>query len=191
MGTRPGQRRDSSPARSILGALVAVVLGAAVYDASGIVPAVRAAESTEALLLYTGSVNGFLDQCGCARFPLGGFDRRASYVASLRRAKPRATPVLLDVGNFSDTPGAAGEVKTRAIVEAMNMLGYAVSGVGERDLAAGSEIFRDVTKHAKFPFVSTNLIRERSKKPWLPQRVMLRAGGLRIGVLAVTRYNPS
>lgn len=149
-----------------------------------------AARGPEVLIHVTGGVQGFLDQCGCARYPLGGFDRRAGHLTASLRDHPRASRILVDAGNFSDAPGPGGDVRTRAIVEAMNKLGYAASAVGERDLAGGAEKFRALTAHARFPFVSTNLVRESSRKHWLPPSVILRAGALRIGILAVTRYNP-
>jgi hypothetical protein len=144
-----------------------------------------------ATILFTGSVHGFLDQCGCARFPLGGVDRRSGYIRSYQRSHADTDVVLLDTGNFFDTPGAAGDVKSRALVEAMNRLGYVASGVGERDLLLGIAHFRDVTSEAAFPFVSANLVRRETGRTWLPPATVVSAGGLRIAVLGVTRYNPT
>ena len=41
----------------------------------------------------------------------------------------------LDVGNLFDNPTPTGKMRTRALIEGMNDLGYAAANVGERDLA--------------------------------------------------------
>ncbi len=150
-----------------------------------------ASSAPDGILLFTGAVNGYLDQCGCARFPLGGLDRRASLAARLRAAYPKSALVWLDGGNFFDTPGPGGEVKTRALVEAMGRLGCVVSGVGERDLLMGVPTFLELTKDAAFPLISTNLVRRSTGEPWLSPGTVVLVDGMRVAVLAVTRENPS
>ncbi len=144
----------------------------------------------QALLFFTGAGMGYLDQCGCARFPLGGLDRRASFLAQARKHWPGRPSVLLEVGNFAETPGPSGVVKTKGIVEAMNRLGYAASGVGERELLAGEEFFRQMASEANFPFVASNLVREKDRSSWISPNALVQAGGLKVLVLAVTRHNP-
>ncbi|RMF73306.1 MAG: hypothetical protein D6738_09010, partial [Acidobacteria bacterium] len=151
----------------------------------------RAAESPDAIILFTGAVNGYLDQCGCARFPLGGLDRRVALGKALTSVHPEARLIWLDAGNFSDTPGPAGEVKTRGLVEAMSRMGYAAVGVGERDLLMGVESFTALTGEATFPLIGTNLVRRSTGEPWLSPGTVVRADGLRIAVLSVTRENPA
>jgi 2',3'-cyclic-nucleotide 2'-phosphodiesterase (5'-nucleotidase family) len=104
--------------------------------------------------------------------------------------------VLLDTGNFSDNPTPEGEAKTRLLIEGMGRLGYAASGVSERDLAMGYDEFTRQTAGAKFPFVSSNIVREDTKEPVFKPYVIVeskRSGGkppVRIGVLGVVRLNP-
>ncbi|MBP7148456.1 MAG: hypothetical protein KBD01_13005 [Acidobacteria bacterium] len=144
-----------------------------------------------AVIFFTGAVQGYLDQCGCARNPLGGVDRRAAWLSAARQRWPRSPFVILDAGNFSDTPGAAGDVKTRGLVAAMGRLGYHVGGVSERELLLGVDHFRDVTRDAAFPFIASNLVRERDGATWLPAAKIVEAGELRVAVLSVTGFNPS
>ncbi len=145
----------------------------------------------QAVLFFTGNVQGYLEQCGCTRNPLGGLDRRAAYVSQVRRRWPSAGRVLLDAGNFADTPGPSGDVKSRALAKLMTRLGYAASGVGERELLSGHDFFRQLVAEAGFTFVSTNLVRDADRTPWLAPQMLLESGGIRIGVLAVTRHNPA
>ncbi len=169
-----------------------VLLSAGLLACSVLISAPRASQrQPHVIILGTGAVNGFVDQCGCARYPLGGFDRRAGYVSFLREKWPRSVHVLLDVGNFSERAGAGGDVKTRGVIKAMNRMGYRAAGVGERDLAGGLDHFDSLGASAHFPFLSTNLVRKKSGLPWREPATIIVAGQLKIGVLSVTRYNPS
>jgi len=109
---------------------------------------------------------------------------------------PESPQVILDTGNFSDNPTAAGEIKTRSLLEAMERLGYAAVNVGERELLMGYDDFAKKTAGISLPFVSTNLVRQDTKEPVLEPYVVIEAKrGLgkppfRIGVLGVVRFNP-
>ena len=103
--------------------------------------------------------------------------------------------MLLDSGNISDNPSPQGDVKTMGLVEGMNRLGYRAVNVGERDLVLGYDAFVARTKAAKFPFVSTNIVRRDTGKPvFAPYEVfeVARSQGnpVRVGVLGVARFNP-
>lgn len=178
-----------------LGAVVRSFHRSAVVAAWGLITVCAlqqgpAVAGPQVIVFFTGAGQGYLDQCGCARFPLGGLDRRVGFVNQVRRRWPSAGAVLLEVGNFAETPGPSGSVKTRGLVDAMNKLGYAASGVGERELLGGEDLFRQLSADAKFPFVATNLVREKDRSAWVSPNAVVQGGGLRILVLAVTRHNP-
>lgn len=142
------------------------------------------------ILNFSGAVHGFLDVCGCAKYPLGGVARRAARMSASQRKWPTAASIAVDAGNFSDLPGPAGEVKTRALIEAMNQLGYRAAGVGERDLALGTAALAELGATARFPFLSANLVRAEQGSPWLPTSHVVEAGGLRLGFVAAMRHDP-
>ena len=104
--------------------------------------------------------------------------------------------MLLDSGNFSDNPTPAGEIKTRALVDAMGRIGYGAVNVGERELLMGYQEFVRKTEGATFPFVSTNIIRQDTKEPVFKPFTILEVGrgesrpAVRVGVLGVVRFNP-
>lgn len=139
---------------------------------------------------FTGAVHGYLDVCGCAKFPLGSLARRATQMHSFQRRWPGAAAFAVDAGDFSDQPGPAGAVKTRALIEAMNDLGYRAAGIGARDLAAGTAALADLRAAARFPFLSANLLRAATGTPWLPVSEVIEAGGLRIGIVSALRHDP-
>ncbi len=103
--------------------------------------------------------------------------------------------MLLDSGNISDNPTPAGDIKTRALVKAMGMLGYQAVNVGLRDLNMGYEPFARRTGGASFPFISCNIVRKDSGEPVFKPYTIVQVstpGGrnVRVGVLGVVRYNP-
>ncbi|MCU0253279.1 MAG: hypothetical protein MUE47_01955, partial [Acidobacteria bacterium] len=54
------------------------------------------------LMSFTGAVHGYLDVCGCAKFPLGSLARRATQMHSFQRRWPGAAALAVDAGDFSD-----------------------------------------------------------------------------------------
>lgn len=159
----------------------------------GPLPAVSqtSAGNPRLVLFATGGVQGYLDKCGCPRFPLGGIDKRQGQMQVFRKRHPQAPSLLLDAGNFFDNPGPSGDIKSRGLVEAMNRMGYQAAAVGERELISGVDHFGGITQRANFPFLSANLVREKEGTPWLIPGKVIPAGSLRIAVLGVTRFNPS
>ena len=146
-------------------------------------------------ILHTGDVQGYLDTCGCKVNPSGGLPRRGWVGSQVRALFPDAGLLLLDAGNFSDHPTGEGEAKTHALVEGMNLLGYAAANVGERELAGGFDGFRRQTEGAKFPFLSANIVRKEDGKPVFSPSTVIevpRANGdpVRVGVIGLTRLNP-
>ncbi|MDH3285911.1 MAG: hypothetical protein OEQ13_14355, partial [Acidobacteriota bacterium] len=178
-----GMSRRRAPLIALAGLTVALALL--------ILPAARAtSDSPRGVILFSGNVIGFLEECGCPKAPLGGLDKRAGYIAGLKRNWPAAWQVLLDAGNFSDMPSPSGRRKTGGLVEAMNLLEYAAAGVGERDLMLGPQHLESLVEIAKFPFLSSNLTRRTRGDGFLPPSVVIEKDGIRIGVIATTRYNP-
>jgi hypothetical protein len=142
------------------------------------------------IMSFTGAVHGYLDVCGCAKFPLGSIARRATQMSTFQRRWPTAAAFAVDAGNFSDLPGPAGAIKTRALVEAMNELGYRAAGIGARDLAFGPAALAELGSVARFPFLSANLMLAAQGRAWLPASHVVEAGGLRIGIVAAMRHDP-
>jgi 2',3'-cyclic-nucleotide 2'-phosphodiesterase (5'-nucleotidase family) len=120
--------------------------------------------------------------------------RRAWLVKQLETNFPETPMLMLDAGNFSDNPTAAGDIKTRGLVQAMGQLGYRVANIAERDLIMGYDEFRRRTEGAGFPFISANFVKKGTEDPVFDPYVILdveRDGGdpIRVGVIGVVRFN--
>jgi hypothetical protein len=103
--------------------------------------------------------------------------------------------LLLDSGNFSDAPSPMGDIKTRALLEGMQRIGYHVVNIGERDVRMGYDSFVNRTKDSTLPFISANLVRQDTgERIWPGHAVVELAtpdGGkqFKIGVIGVARLN--
>jgi 2',3'-cyclic-nucleotide 2'-phosphodiesterase (5'-nucleotidase family) len=104
--------------------------------------------------------------------------------------------LLLDAGNFSDNPTAAGDMKTRGLLQAMERLGYRVVNVGERDIRMGYPEFARRTAGTSLRYISANIVDRKTKKPIFEPHVVIEApapddtGVVRVGVVGAVRYNP-
>jgi len=147
-------------------------------------------------ILHTGYVVGYVEPCGCKLNPAGGLGRRAWLYDQIQSNFPGSAIVQLDVGNLSDNPTPTGDLRTTALVEGMNRLGFSAANVGERDLALGYDDFQRKTGAANFPFVSSNIVDRDTREPVFKPFVILEAEvpatqqKVRVGVLGVARFNP-
>lgn len=168
--------------------LVLVCLLAALFG--GVAASDRSAAllRPDAVVLFTGYVEGYLDQCGCDKNPMGGLDRRQGYLTSLRRLWRDVPIALLDTGNFADTPTVSGIDKTKSLIDGMGMLGYAAAAIGERELLALRDL-PDLTENKNPSFLSANLLLAEQQKLLFGPSQTLELSGIRIGVTAITRPN--
>jgi hypothetical protein len=87
----------------------------------------------------------------------------------------------------------SADVRTKGIIEGLNIMGYAGVMLGERELAGGYEEFLKLREQAKFPFVSANFIFEDDRSPlvdpWVIHTVGTGESKLRIGIIGLNRYN--
>ena len=86
---------------------------------------------------------------------------------------------------------------THALLQGMEMMGYDVVNVGERDIREGYEQFVERTaKTSSLRFVSSNLVDKQTQKPIFAPHVVTEAVSpdgtrkLRVGVIGALRYNP-
>ena len=59
----------------------------------------------------------------------------------------------------------AATEKANLIIEAFNVMGYDAMGIGDDDLSLGKDVLLQVSKKAKFPILSSNVLNEASGRP--------------------------
>ena len=85
--------------------------------------------------------------------------------------------------------------KAHLIVESLNLMGYDAIGIGDDDLSLGKEFLLELSKKAKFPFLSSNLLDEKTGKLLFQPYLVKEMKGLKIGIFSLlspeTFLNPS
>lgn len=101
----------------------------------------------DAVLVLSGQTFGFLQPCGCSRPQVGGLERRANFIATL---KAKGWQVAgLDLGDLYPAKGPVAEQSLLKYATAMNALrnmGYVAVGVGKTEFQAG--LLRVVAEYA-------------------------------------------
>lgn len=141
-------------------------------------------------ILYTATVQGETEPCGC-RTPLGGLAKKVTAFNKIR--KETTDLLILDAGDlfFSATSANSGKLDQMKetglfMVTAYNSLGYQVYNVGGNDLLAGVEFIKSAQKRAKFPFVSANIIDEKTQKLYFLPYKFLKIKEKRFAIIGVT-----
>jgi hypothetical protein len=72
-------------------------------------------------------------------------------------------------------------------------MGYEAVNVGERDLMMGFRFLSDLTRKAKFPFISSNLVDKKTRKEVFKPFVVKEVAGLKIGIIGLLddQFNPT
>lgn len=108
----------------------------------------------EAVLVLSGQTFGHIQPCGCSRPQMGGLERRANFIDSLRK---RGWPVIgADLGDvYPDrhpigpppitSPPEQSLLKYTATMNALREMGYVAVGVGKTEFNAG--LFKVVAQY--------------------------------------------
>jgi 2',3'-cyclic-nucleotide 2'-phosphodiesterase (5'-nucleotidase family) len=75
--------------------------------------------------------------------------------------------------------------KAHLIVESLNLMGYDAIGIGDDDLSLGKEFLLELSGKAKFPFLSSNLLDEKSGKLLFQSYLVKEMKGLKIGIFSL------
>ncbi len=71
------------------------------------------------------------------------------------------------------------------MIESLNVMGYDAIGIGDDDLTLGKEFLLEISKKARFPFLSSNLFDEASGKNLFQTSLIKEIHGLRIGIFSL------
>ncbi len=119
---------------------------------------------------------------------VGGFRELEFAIDSIR--KSTNTTLLLDAGDvMTGTPISDmkyGGADGGALFEIMNRLGYDAWAMGNHDFDISQENLIGLTKIARFPGLSANIVNEKGEFPVNNKEyVIIERGGLRIGILGL------
>lgn len=111
-------------------------------------------------VILSGNINGETHPCGCRHFPLGGLAQAYGLMEKLKKEKGI---VYVDAGDtffgsqsVSDFQKESKIFTAKQLVIGLNNLGLKYFVPGDQDFAAGSDVFFDIMKQAKFTLLAAN-----------------------------------
>ena len=93
--------------------------------------------------------------------------------------------LLLDSGGVFADRGQRLKLKPDVILKAMDLMGYDALNIGSYEFSFGLDFFKRVSSGISFPFISSNLVYDKSRFPWLKDHIIKNVGGLRVAILGV------
>ncbi|PKL35400.1 MAG: hypothetical protein CVV44_21575 [Spirochaetae bacterium HGW-Spirochaetae-1] len=142
-------------------------------------------------IVYTNSLNGYLDYCQCREEPKGGLVKRATALRGLRTKYPGM--VLVDTGDFLTFEEDA--LLAEYVVRAYGYMKYDAIAPGDQEFSGGIDLYLDVQK--RLPLVCDNLmIKGNAKAGRAAVRYnIVKRNGLSIGIIGTMspeafRYYP-
>ncbi len=100
--------------------------------------------------------------------------------------------LLLDTGNLlfrkplqTETKRKDALLRADLLIQSYSEMGYDAVNVGEKDLMLGLRLLSEMAQHAKFPFISANLIDKKTQKKVFAPYVIKEIAGLKIGIFGL------
>ena len=146
-----------------------------------------AAIAQDLVILHTNDVHSQMDTEVSGEYArLGGVERRAAYIAEMRKAYPRSL-ILLDAGDYNQGTPYFNLFGGKLEIELMNAMGYDAAVLGNHEFDNGQQDLVKRLKKAKFATLSANYPYEntplkRAVKPY----TIIKRNGYKIGIIGVT-----
>lgn len=139
-------------------------------------------------VFYNNDNFAYLETCGCRVSPIGGMDRRFNAM----QAYSNEGRVFVDSGNLlfksPDAPPTLAPQwleQAHGVIEAYNILGADAVAPGENDFALGLGRLEELMAKARFPLISSNIVRKGTGKPAFRESVLTERHGKKIGIFAL------
>ncbi|GEM_PF-2338278 len=134
-------------------------------------------------LLYTGNLNGALDDCGCGDSVVGGFTRILSLIDSFRVS---TSPLLiLDGGDFLSSYSQPRA--NRVMLHLISRAGYTALNLGDQEFVESPDfIFKTVQKWKRsLPFLSHNAGRWNASRHFSQNVMQMKMGKVTISIVGL------
>lgn len=144
-------------------------------------------------VLHTNDIHGHLQswigwEGELAGRTLGGIDRIAARVREIRAEAGAGQVMLLDAGDTIGDTLLAAETEGRALIEAMNAVGYDAMVIGNHEPDFTAEKLKARIDEARFPVVAANIV-GRGGRLFTRPYVLKNVAGVRLGILGIAYPN--
>ncbi|MGC4006799.1 MAG: hypothetical protein QM811_28200 [Pirellulales bacterium] len=141
-------------------------------------------KTPQALILITGSQDGYIEPCGCAGIEnqKGGMSRRYDLIRSLQEKK--WPTVALDAGGLVKGYGKQADLKYEAAVNSLKAMSYGAIGLGVPELKLSVDELISKTSDDE-RFVSANVGLIEANDDILRRSRIFELNGVRIGVTSI------
>jgi hypothetical protein len=103
-------------------------------------------------ILYTGSMKGELEPCGCSpKTDFGGLARLSGYLSE--HAEELSPYILVDAGNFTPKDTPQGRLKAEAMLRSFNIIGYDGIAFKKNEKAFPRDFLYPIAKENKTPIL--------------------------------------
>ena len=141
-------------------------------------------------LYFTGTVNGYIEPCGCVAGQIGGIDRIAGHLEREMRGDPGA--LFVDAGDLlGEDPDVSEQLKKQlplkagAFFSVWSELGCEAIALGETDLLLlGAPQLAELAERHGVPVLCGNLFRDDGEQVF-PSYVIVERAGKRIGIFSL------
>ncbi|WP_248510529.1 metallophosphoesterase, partial [Sporosarcina sp. NCCP-2222] len=147
----------------------------------------------EIILLETSDIHGniFPLNYGSNQTEQVGLAKIATLIK--RERDTHENVLLIDNGDLiQGTPLAYHAIKMAGdrpnpIIQAANALGYHAAVFGNHEFNYGTDVLKQIVKQADFPWLSANLLDEKTGEPYFGQPYTIQTvGGVRVGIIGLT-----
>ncbi len=157
-------------------------------------PAVKAEHTTDTAIvtiLHTNDMHGMLTGesmigSNATTFEFGGI---ANVMGTISRIKSELSGnvLVIDAGDLWQGTFASNRDEGRAIVAAMNVVGYDAAVPGNHDFDHGQAVLAARSSEANFPFLAANIADQSTRRPpaWAVPYVIKPVAGVNIGIIGL------
>ena len=102
--------------------------------------------------------------------------------------KKEGSLLLVDCGRLF---GHEKDLKLKADIslEALNLMGYDALNLGSHEFLPGTDYLRDKSSDLALSFVSSNLVYDKTRFPWIHSYVIKSINGVRVAILGIMSAN--
>lgn len=140
-------------------------------------------------IIYSGSLMGYLEPCGCKEGRVGGMARLASAVRDSQKTWD-SRGLILDAGDFAEMYSFGDDSKNRTILESFRQVGYDAVNVAPRDLMAGLPVLRWAADSLSLPLISANLRSTLNDSLIFPPWTIKTVAGKTVGIIGAGTVRP-